>query len=674
MLAIYADNGGVPGTRLGVTAETTINSSEGWQTISLTSPVSVSADQVIWLAWVTESGAWTRAEVGTPGRASSGQGWSGGMPSDFGSASFSDYIYSIYATYTTGPCTPDCTGLECGPDPNCGTECGPCTGEQICNGGTCEDPPASGCTVISGGGSWSGSTTGESNDLEAHCNANSASNIGDACYEWTATVTGEHRFDTCSSSTNFDTMLYLYNADGSSEITCNDDDDVNCSNYRSGFSWSVTVGTTYRIYVDGYEDEGDFVLNIEAPGGCTPDCSGKNCGDDGCGGSCGTCSGGQTCVSGVCTGCTPDCTGKNCGDDGCGGSCGTCSGGQICNIGTCEDPGSGYHLDNTHPSASDSNPGTEAEPWETLPGAVSQLSAGDLLYVHEGNDYNAPSRANFGGSSESNRIVIRNYPGDRPVVDEASGGQWEFTNSQYVTISGFELSSTPLLIKDSDYVIVENNLVHHARFAITLDNSNYCVVRHNEVYGSKTQERIGEVGIKLSNSSHNNLVQYNHTYNTFYDYEQGDGILIAYGSHHNVISYNRMHDNPDDNLDGFESGGYNIVEYNIGYRAGYDENGTILLNTTSVIVRVTMKMVSSAPATAKASKPTTSPIIGSFATTSHTKTSRRACRTRMVVETTFSTTTLLLTTALTGSLTRWPAQSTPTMRHAATRTTKSATA
>jgi hypothetical protein len=37
-------------------------------------------------------------------------------------------------------------------------------------------------------------------------------------------------------------------------------------------------------------------------GGCTPGCSGKNCGSDGCGGTCGTCASGQTCSSsGVCT-------------------------------------------------------------------------------------------------------------------------------------------------------------------------------------------------------------------------------------------------------------------------------------------------------------------------------------------------------------------------------------
>ncbi len=48
------------------------------------------------------------------------------------------------------------------------------------------------------------------------------------------------------------------------------------------------------------------------------------CGDDGCGGSCGTCAASEFCnFRGRCE-CVPDCTGKDCGSDGCVGSCGDC--------------------------------------------------------------------------------------------------------------------------------------------------------------------------------------------------------------------------------------------------------------------------------------------------------------------------------------------------------------
>ncbi|MCB9736877.1 MAG: hypothetical protein H6745_30215 [Deltaproteobacteria bacterium] len=108
---------------------------------------------------------------------------------------------------------------------------------------------------------------------------------------------------------------------------------------------------------------------------CVPNCDGRACGSDGCGGSCGTCSAGacntagacvaagwtcdadrfgdhQVCdcecgaadpdcaspgllvlgcesgeicsATGVCATCAPRCDGVSCGDDGCGGSCGRC--------------------------------------------------------------------------------------------------------------------------------------------------------------------------------------------------------------------------------------------------------------------------------------------------------------------------------------------------------------
>jgi CSLREA domain-containing protein len=110
---------------------------------------------------------------------------------------------------------------------------------------------------------------------------------------------------------------------------------------------------------------------------CQPACSLNKCGDDGCGGSCGTCPGGAVCLFGQCAlvptdascvalcggvaasgcscqgdcaalgtccvdfaqvcGCVGSCTGKVCGDDGCGGTCGACPAGSGCEAGACVD-------------------------------------------------------------------------------------------------------------------------------------------------------------------------------------------------------------------------------------------------------------------------------------------------------------------------------------------------
>ena len=107
---------------------------------------------------------------------------------------------------------------------------------------------------------------------------------------------------------------------------------------------------------------------------CQPSCGVNECGDDGCGGSCGSCEDGSSCSDGSCVAtctdtcgdldcglkticgletncgscedglscvanlcvCVPDCDGKECGDDGCGGSCGSCEGSLVCTGGLCK--------------------------------------------------------------------------------------------------------------------------------------------------------------------------------------------------------------------------------------------------------------------------------------------------------------------------------------------------
>jgi|GEM_PF-1638847 len=75
-------------------------------------------------------------------------------------------------------------------------------------------------------------------------------------------------------------------------------------------------------------------VSTSACGGCTPDCAGKECGDDGCGGSCGTCTNWpETCNGGTyqCD-CLETCGGLpyyHCGTVG-ACDCGGCTAGNFC--------------------------------------------------------------------------------------------------------------------------------------------------------------------------------------------------------------------------------------------------------------------------------------------------------------------------------------------------------
>jgi hypothetical protein len=78
---------------------------------------------------------------------------------------------------------------------------------------------------------------------------------------------------------------------------------------------------------------------------CFPNCRGIQCGDDGCGGSCGECGGADGCCHGFCAPCKVDCAGKVCGDDGTGGTCGKCPSNFVCSMGKCFQPGTGSCVD-----------------------------------------------------------------------------------------------------------------------------------------------------------------------------------------------------------------------------------------------------------------------------------------------------------------------------------------
>ncbi len=78
---------------------------------------------------------------------------------------------------------------------------------------------------------------------------------------------------------------------------------------------------------------------------CLPNCEGRCCGDDGCGGTCADLCGdtGQSCDTDNCQcqgECQPDCAGRECGPDKCLGTCGPgCAEDETCSDGICQQLG-----------------------------------------------------------------------------------------------------------------------------------------------------------------------------------------------------------------------------------------------------------------------------------------------------------------------------------------------
>jgi hypothetical protein len=147
------------------------------------------------------------------------------------------------------------------------------------SGAALAGPPNDNCsnaTLITDG-SYSGSTTGASNDGSGTCGASGTS--PDVWYRYVAALDGVLNVDTCSG-TNYDSVLGLWNGcpgGGGNEISCNDD---TCG-LQSGIATFVTEGTEYWIRVSGFSGAtGNFTIDVEAtdPGEITgPDVVYSDC-------------------------------------------------------------------------------------------------------------------------------------------------------------------------------------------------------------------------------------------------------------------------------------------------------------------------------------------------------------------------------------------------------------
>jgi hypothetical protein len=110
-------------------------------------------------------------------------------------------------------------------------------------------------------------------------------------------------------------------------------------------SLALLIGSVACDSGGGESEDGEDVVAENDEGSrpvCMPDCDGKNCGDDGCGGECGHCYtmegnlNDDLCLPDqTCTAC--GCGDRVCGTDLCGSPCGACSTNYLCTeVGACE--------------------------------------------------------------------------------------------------------------------------------------------------------------------------------------------------------------------------------------------------------------------------------------------------------------------------------------------------
>lgn len=198
-------------------------------------------------------------------------------------------------------CTPNCAAKACGDD-GCGGSCGDC-GASACVTGKCVNPDlllGNNCALpnlISAimPAEVTGTTMGLSDDFSNVCGDAGSLGIGatDAAFSFMPILDGVYKF---SLSANFNGAVYIKDDCSTGAWSCLASAKVPASGAPNAAYATLSGLTSYTVIVDGVapQDQGSFTLKANY---CTPDCAGKLCGFDGCGGSCGDCGGGQACTS-----------------------------------------------------------------------------------------------------------------------------------------------------------------------------------------------------------------------------------------------------------------------------------------------------------------------------------------------------------------------------------------
>jgi len=214
-----------------------------------------------------------------------------------------------------GGCTPQggqpCAPYLCNPEgTDCRTSCtanADCVANNWCVGNKCEQLPA--CpmeTKLLCNVQLPGTTFGLQNNWSAYdsCLAGIAYSGPERVYN----IKYDKLTKVTATLTNaaFDSALFLLDTACSPANACTTFADIGSAGDGESLTFMAKPGVSYHLAVDSPSDadKGNFTISTQC---CTLKCAAENaCGDDGCGGSCGTCGPDSLCYAGVCQECAKD--------------------------------------------------------------------------------------------------------------------------------------------------------------------------------------------------------------------------------------------------------------------------------------------------------------------------------------------------------------------------------
>lgn len=218
------------------------------------------------------------------------------------------------------------------------------------------------------------------------------------------------------------------------------------------------------------------------------------------------------------------------------------------------------------PSGSDSNPGSQAQPWRQISKAIQVVGAGDTVHILDGT-YNGGLTIQKVGTSAS--PITFKAEGSNVVVNAGGTDTIFVTFSSYVVIDGlrsFNANRAALRIDQSDHVTVKNcTFGNNYRWGIFTDFSDDLVIENNTCYGSQVEH-----GIYHSNSGDRPTIRGNTVYSNNANGIHmngdlsmgGDGLISDALVERNVIYDNGTAGGAGINMDGVMS---SVIRNNLIY-------------------------------------------------------------------------------------------------------------
>ena len=191
-------------------------------------------------------------------------------------------------------------------------------------------------------------------------------------------------------------------------------------------------------------------------------------------------------------------------------------------------------------TGSDSNPGTEAQPWRTVQHAADTMVAGDTVYIR-GGIYNENVQTMNSGNATEGYITFSPYSGENPTIDGTgiSASNGFIINQSYIKLIGLEIQNwdTGIWIESASYFEISDCEVHDVTNGIGVASGSHDfvlnrVVAHNfDLYGFDVSPSGGP---DCYNGTFNDCIAH-----TGRDPSQNvDGFALGHGNQHD-FTFNR---------------------------------------------------------------------------------------------------------------------------------------